>query len=80
MNLRPRPFRLSPECDQTMLAELVSSLHRDFLNGRVSGKLFAHRSRVIRQQGARLQLESLEAAAVPQRGGSTARQPSVPTL
>lgn len=63
MNFRPETSRLPPECDEAALAVLASSLQTDFVNGRVSEKLFAHRSRVVRQQGARLKAESLKAAA-----------------
>jgi hypothetical protein len=51
-----RPFHLADEPTESSVSLLVSNLGRDSATKGVSSKIYAHRSRVIRQQSNHLSL------------------------
>jgi hypothetical protein len=57
------PFHLSDEPTSSSVSMLVVNLRDDSAEGLVSPRVYAHRSRVIRQQSIRLSQQSREALA-----------------
>ena len=58
-------FRIADEPNAHSVSVLAHGLRDDFVGGSVSSKMYAHRSRVVRQQTAKLRLLASEVRALP---------------